>query len=87
MPQCCNLGVYKTLKVLNPGKFRLLVKGEILQTWAFSSCNRHRAWYPAENTKWVNKKAIEIQWLGIKLVEMRGIEPLTSALRTLRSPN
>jgi hypothetical protein len=34
-----------------------------------------------------NKKAIESQWLRIKLVEMRGIEPLTSALRTLRSPN
>ena len=27
------------------------------------------------------------EWLGIKLVEPRGIEPLTLALRTLRSPN
>ena len=34
-----------------------------------------------------NKKAIELQWLIFKVVEMRGIEPLTSALRTLRSPN
>ena len=34
-----------------------------------------------------NKKAIEIQWLRYMVVEMRGIEPLTSALRTLRSPN
>jgi hypothetical protein len=33
------------------------------------------------------KKAIESQWLINNLVEMRGIEPLTSALRTLRSPN
>jgi uncharacterized protein YecA (UPF0149 family) len=64
---------------------------EILRTWCFPFVIgielRTNAWYEAENTRQANKKAIEFQWLRIKLVEMRGIEPLTSALRTLRSPN
>ncbi len=28
-----------------------------------------------------------ILWILVRLVELRGIEPLTSSLRTMRSPN